>query len=602
MPSTRITVALNAKQSVKSPLILPGSAKHDPKAPNSYQSLIFKAAQSKLRLKKPSRVFVARSGQELLSEEDWARVLENDIVLLISAGEEYVGKREEASSAGDGDNSPKMAATVSILAQTTYVDSTSIYQLRNTAKTLPGIIHAVGQPDLHPGNKFPIGAVFVSKNWIHPPLIGGDIGCGMAWFRTKLARGHVEGDKGKRIVEKLRGLEGAWRSQVAREAWLSDKKGNSYSAGEEWDTSLGTIGTGNHFAELQVVEGINRSLPNLGPKFEIKENEVLLLIHSGSRGYGGFILTKYTPEGHVSMPYPSETASSYLKDHNRACEWAEANRDLIALRFLACLEPGEESWALGVNEDGNVNEEEVKRAREAVRVRKVVDIWHNNVEKSSWPPDGCPASSLEVLSISDKEQQQTELQKPEKENTQAFFIHRKGAAPTLNPKTHIPLPLLPLPGSRGTSTIILQPRFSETNAHGFNNALSLAHGAGRAMSRVKAASSLESKYNGKWEEMLIPPSSSSATSSKPSDAPTTTIESPSMALLSTIPRPKMHGAGGKPNSGGAWIVCSDKALIWEEAPEAYKDVVEVAKDLMESGSAEVRGWCRPVVGYKVRRE
>lgn len=144
-----------------------------------------------------------------------------------------------------------------------------------------------------------IGAVYVSQGWIHPPLIGGDIGCGMAWFKTRLSRSQVEGDEGRKIAEKLRGLEGVWRTQKARDIWLeNDKEGGSCSAGEEWDPALGTvsylihyppcdhvlgnrrpflapetclldlglslkrntdsettqIGAGNHFAELQVVE------------------------------------------------------------------------------------------------------------------------------------------------------------------------------------------------------------------------------------------------------------------------------------------------------------------------------------------------------------
>ena len=58
---------------------------------------MFKAAQSKLRLKKPSRIFVSRTGQELLTEEDWITNIKDDVLLLISAGEEYVGSKKESS-------------------------------------------------------------------------------------------------------------------------------------------------------------------------------------------------------------------------------------------------------------------------------------------------------------------------------------------------------------------------------------------------------------------------------------------------------------------------------------------------------------------------
>lgn len=105
---------------------------------------------------------------------------------------------------------------VELLASKAAVEALAITQLTTTAHTLPGIVHAVGQPDLYPGPKFPIGAVIVSKRWIHPPLIGGDVGYGMVWYRLSLSRNPVDGDKGQRIDEKLRGLGGPWRSKTDR--------------------------------------------------------------------------------------------------------------------------------------------------------------------------------------------------------------------------------------------------------------------------------------------------------------------------------------------------------------------------------------------------
>ena len=102
MPAIRVTIAVNAQQSIKAPLILPAAALPDPSASNSYQSLIIKTAQAKLRVKKPSRFFVARDGQELLSEADWKAAIQNDAVILVSAGEEYVGVRKENASTSFG--------------------------------------------------------------------------------------------------------------------------------------------------------------------------------------------------------------------------------------------------------------------------------------------------------------------------------------------------------------------------------------------------------------------------------------------------------------------------------------------------------------------
>jgi len=98
MLATRVTLALNAKQSQKAPLVIPASAAQDPSTPTSIRSLVLRAAQSKLRLKKPSRIFVAGTGQELLTEADWKAAVVDDVTLLVSAGEEYVGLKREFCS------------------------------------------------------------------------------------------------------------------------------------------------------------------------------------------------------------------------------------------------------------------------------------------------------------------------------------------------------------------------------------------------------------------------------------------------------------------------------------------------------------------------
>jgi RNA-splicing ligase RtcB len=442
-----------------------------------------------------------------------------------------------------------------VLTSNAPVESLSLTQLSTTAHTLPGIVYAVGQPDLHPGTKFPIGAVIASKKWIHPPLIGGDIGCGMAWYKTTLSRSQVDGDKGKRVAEKLRGLEGPWRTQTHREAWLQEKEG-SCSAGEEWDKALGTIGAGNHFAEIQVVE---ESSLDEEDKLSLRQNDVILLVHSGSRGYGGSILKKYTADSHISFEERSPEAIAYMQEHDKACDWAKANRDLIALRFLSCLEPGNDSWDLGRSDDGDsdIGGAAISYARKTLQDRKIVDIWHNNVERVKWPPS--PPWSTEGSATV------LELTKASKLHLQDagnhVWIHRKGAAPTYDPATQMPLGLLPLPGSRGTPTLILQPTFSASTSWGVKNALSLAHGAGRAMSRAKALSALASKYKG---------------------------------LNMLEPR-----AG---DVGGTWVICDEKDLVWEEAPDAYKDVELVGQDLVDAGVAKIMGRCRARVSYKVRKE
>lgn len=618
MPATRITVALNAQQSQKTPLLLPSTAALEPDASDSCRALVLKVAQSKLRLRlrtvkgtgkgtgKEARIFVAGTGRELVEEANWREVLRDDVVLVVSGGEEYVGLRREGGTLDERGGECEIVN----LARAAPVDPQALVQLETTARSLPGIVHAVGQPDLHPGTKFPIGAVFVSEGWIHPPLIGGDVGCGMAWYRTTLARRQVEGDKGRRVAEKLRGLEGAWRRREDRERWLvaeeeeRDGRGErSVSAGEEWDVALGTIGAGNHFAELQVVEAYtppttdSEEVEGDGP---FREGDVVLLVHSGSRGYGGDILKRYTAGGNVSMHESDPQAIAYMNEHDRACGWAKKNRDLIALRFLACLEPGEEAWELGVNDgSGAATAEAITAAKRDVQRRKVVDIWHNNAERAPWPP--LPAqsnsSSTDLTHATSSLTLTATLSSPfpPSDTTQqqsTVYIHRKGAAPTHHPNPspspsspHTPsksLTILPLPGSRGTPTIILHPLFPASTSYGLRNALSLAHGAGRAMSRAKASTYVAQKYKGRADDLLrgdhVLDSSGSDTSRG------------------------QGGEDGKEVRGGTWVVCEEKSLVWEEAVEAYKDVFDVAEDLAREGVAECVGWCRGRVCYKVRKE
>lgn len=89
--ATRVTIANNAQQTHKTPLLIPACASADPSAPDSARALVFRAARDKLHVKKPARVFVKQTGRELVSEEDWRTGVGRDAVLLVSAGEECVG-------------------------------------------------------------------------------------------------------------------------------------------------------------------------------------------------------------------------------------------------------------------------------------------------------------------------------------------------------------------------------------------------------------------------------------------------------------------------------------------------------------------------------
>ena len=113
-----------------------------------------------------------------------------------------------------------------------WIEGEAVRQLYATAK-LDGMQFAVGFPDLHPGKGMPVGAAFVTEDMIYPHLIGGDIGCGMALFKTDLVRRDVKLDRWSKIQFNL---EHPWDQFVGD--FLAERGLES----TEFDSALGTIG------------------------------------------------------------------------------------------------------------------------------------------------------------------------------------------------------------------------------------------------------------------------------------------------------------------------------------------------------------------------
>jgi len=207
-----------------------------------------------------------------------------------------------------------------------WIEGEAVRQLYATAK-LNGVRRAVGFPDLHPGKGSPVGAVFLTDGKIYPHLIGGDIGCGMALFKTDFVRRDAKLD---RWAEKYFHLEHPWDQDVGE--FLAEHDLES----TEFDSSVGTIGGGNHFAELQMVEQVldAGAFKRLG----LDKQQLVALVHSGSRGLGETILRAHVDEhfgnGIESNSFPAE---EYLRGHDFAVRWAKANRELIARRFVATI-------------------------------------------------------------------------------------------------------------------------------------------------------------------------------------------------------------------------------------------------------------------------
>ena len=214
-----------------------------------------------------------------------------------------------------------------------WIEGEAVRQLYATAK-LDGVCHAVGFPDLHPGKGSPVGAAFVTEGVIYPHVIGGDIGCGMGLFKTDLVRRDAKLDRWSKLQFNL---EHPWDQFVSE--FLAERDLES----TEFDSALGTIGGGNHFAELQTVEKVLDAVEfrRLG----LGKQQLVVLVHSGSRGLGESILRAHVDQHFGNgVEADSFAAGEYLRGHDFAVRWAKASRELIAKRFVAAL--GAESECL----------------------------------------------------------------------------------------------------------------------------------------------------------------------------------------------------------------------------------------------------------------
>ena len=207
-----------------------------------------------------------------------------------------------------------------------WIEGEALRQLYATSK-LEGMRLAVGFPDLHPGKGGAVGAAFVTEGLIYPYLIGGDIGCGMALFKTDLVRRDVKLDRWAQVPFDL---EHAWTAEINEVLAMEELESTDF------DNSLGTFGGGNHFAELQAVEEVldAREFKKLG----LGKQQLVVLVHSGSRGLGESVLRDYVAEHQASgSDTESFAASAYLQGAELAVRWAKVNRKLLAERFAQAL-------------------------------------------------------------------------------------------------------------------------------------------------------------------------------------------------------------------------------------------------------------------------
>ena len=372
----------------------------------------------------------------------------------------------------------------------------TIMQARNVA-SIPGIVsHSVVLPDGHEGYGFPVGGVAAmdaEEGMISPGGVGYDINCGVRLLRSNLNEQTVR-SKLKDLVNDLFssipsgvGSKGAVRltnseldevlvngvnwaidhgygstndSDVCEENGRilnADPNKVSDKAKKRGAPQLGSLGSGNHFLEIQKVAEIHDE--EAASRMGIKEGTITVLIHCGSRGFGHQVCSDYLRVAEQAMekyninlpdrelacvPNNSEEGESYRKAMFAALNFAWSNRQMIT------------HWTR------KSFERVFNQTESDLDMKLVYDVAHNIAKVEKHKVDG---------------------------QDRKLVVHRKGATRAFpSNRDEIPSryrdlgqPVL-VPGSMGTSSWIL---LGKPNSMDLSFG-STAHGAGRTMSRSKA--------------------------------------------------------------------------------------------------------------------
>ena len=377
-------------------------------------------------------------------------------------------------------------------------------QVANVA-FLPGIVgYSFAMPDIHWGYGFPIGGVAamdIKDGVISPGGVGYDINCGVRLLRTSLSEAEVRprinelinalflnvpsglGSEGKIKVSQKemnqlmvegarwavkRGLGSEEDLDVTEEGGClggADPSKVSDKAAKRGMPQAGTLGSGNHFLEIQVVKEIFDS--HIASIMGITEiGQILVLIHTGSRGFGHQVCTDHlrVMEGAVSK------YGIKLPDRQLACAPIESSEGQDYLGAMACA--ANYAWANRQCIAHWVRESFSKifgKNPEKLGMRQVYDVAHNIAKMEEYTIDG---HKLKVC------------------------VHRKGATRAF-PAGHKDIPRryrevgqpVLVPGDMGRCSFIAvgtQKAMSETFG-------STCHGAGRVLSRGAARRSMQGR-------------------------------------------------------------------------------------------------------------
>ncbi len=401
----------------------------------------------------------------------------------------------------EADKSRGMKVPVTIYADegllTKMLTDRTIQQAVNVS-TIPGVQkHVVVLPDGHEGYGFPVGGVAAmdaESGMISPGGVGYDINCGVRLIRTNLSENDVRPKLRDLVIELFKSIPSGVGSKGAVKLNSSDLdevliKGvqwaidNGYGSKDDADVceengqiknadpvkvsatarkrgapQLGSLGSGNHFLEVQRVDSIHdiEAAKRMGI---YNEGQITVLIHCGSRGFGHQVCSDYLRVSEQALqkykinlvdrelacvPNSSEEGESYRKAMFAALNFAWSNRQMIT------------HWTR------KAFERVFKQTESDLDMQLVYDVAHNIAKVEKHKIDG---------------------------ELKSLVVHRKGATRAFpRGRDEIPSkyrdfgqPVL-IPGSMGTGSWILLGKPSSMDLS-FG---STAHGAGRTMSRSAA--------------------------------------------------------------------------------------------------------------------
>lgn len=398
----------------------------------------------------------------------------------------------------------------------------SLEQLVNVA-VLPGVQrYSLAMPDMHEGYGFPIGGVAAmdaQEGVISPGGVGYDINCGMRLlssdYQEKDLRFHLDAlaaeiqkevpsglGRGRqlkldiqsinriliggapRLVEQGYGeaedLENCESLGCLSQADVSAVSERAKNRGRD---QVGTLGSGNHFLEIQKVDEIFDA--KTAEVFGLFKDRVVIMIHTGSRGLGHQIATDYInvmmramPKYGIKLPdrelaacpIGSSEGRRYFAAMSCGANFAWANRQMIA-HFVR------KAWKAALGERSSP-------------LKVVYDVAHNIAKLEKHVIASDPASAVERgnLLASDGIASSFRQGGTPRNDTTELVVHRKGATRAFPPGSlEIPekyravgQPVL-IPGSMGTASYVLVGALSGAEAF-----YSTCHGAGRTMSRHAA--------------------------------------------------------------------------------------------------------------------